>query len=169
MHLLYHAEAALQGYGLSQMFIEKIQVNGGICYFDMMNGCGFRIQKLEMHGGYFHLMVPRCAIKIDNLELNNGHLSITASQFTLCEGLLSGGSFNCKSSLGFAADQVTLCRALSDSSRKQSMADPVSISGLPEIYVKHLDGQIGQHGTTQSRDQNVQMSTVLSPLCGSPK
>jgi hypothetical protein len=57
-----------------------------------------------MNGGYFHLMVPHGVIKIDNLELNNGHLSINASQLTLCESLLSGGSFNCKSSLGSAAD-----------------------------------------------------------------
>lgn len=30
--------------------------------------------------------------------------------------------------------------------------------------MKHSDGQIEQHGTTQPGDQNLQMSTVLSPL-----
>jgi hypothetical protein len=47
MHLLYHAEAALQGNGISQMFIEKIQVNGGICYFDMMMVVGSAFRSLR--------------------------------------------------------------------------------------------------------------------------
>jgi hypothetical protein len=149
----------------SRVNIKKIQINGGICYFDMINISQLHIEKLEMNGGSFHLIHNGVGGSLfDSLELNNGYLSIAASQVELREVLLSGGSFNCNSYNHFFADQVTLGSTLSSSSRRQSIADTLSISGLPEIYVKHSDGQIEQHGTAQPGDQNVQMSTVLSPL-----
>jgi hypothetical protein len=152
-----------------EVYIEKFQINGGICYFDMTYISELRIQNLEMNGGSFHLVVHSLGglgpgLQIDSLELNTGHLSLAASQVKLHDVLLSGGSFNCSSNRRLLASQVTLGSTLSSSSRRQSIADPLSISGLPEVYIKHSDGQIEQHGTAQPGDQNIQMSTVLSPL-----
>lgn len=150
----------------SRVNIEKIQINGGICYFDMMHISQLYIQKLEMNGGSFHLMIRDGAgmSYIDSLELNNGHLSITANGIRLYKVSLFEGSFNCNVNSGFHAPQVTLGSTLSGSSRRENIADPLSISGLPEVYIKHSDGQIEQHGTSHPGDQNREMGTMLSPL-----
>lgn len=39
----------------SRVHIERIQINGGICYFNMMKIYALRIQELEINGGSLHL------------------------------------------------------------------------------------------------------------------
>jgi ankyrin repeat protein len=152
----------------SNVDIEKIQINGGICYIDLTHPqTSFYIRKLEINGGSLRLGVTGMAgtpRDIKTLELNNGCLSIFADDIAFQEVFLSGGSFKCNSRTDLQVHQLTLGSALSGSTRKQILANPPSTSCLSEIYVKHSDGQIEQHGTTQSGDQNIQMSTVLSPL-----
>lgn len=152
----------------SNVDIEEIRINGGICYIDLTHPqTSFYIRKLEINGGSLHLEVnerTRRQRDIKTLELNNGCLSITADKIAFDEVFLSGGSFNCNSRTDLHVRQLTLGSTLSGSSRRQSMADPPSTSCLPEIYVKHSDGHIEQHGTAQPGDQNNQMSTLLTPL-----
>ncbi|KUL91240.1 hypothetical protein ZTR_01767 [Talaromyces verruculosus] len=148
----------------SDVDIEKIQINGGICYIDLTS---FYIRKLEINGGSLRLGVDGLMQRrkhIKTLELNNGCLSIVADEIAFQEVFLSGGSFKCNSRTDLYVRQLTLGSTVSGSTRKRNVANPPSTSCLSEIYVKYSDGQIEQHGTTQSGNQNIQMSTVLSPL-----
>ncbi|KAI7974507.1 hypothetical protein EIK77_008687 [Talaromyces pinophilus] len=152
----------------SQVDIEKIQIIGGICYIDLTHPhTSFYIRKLEINGGSLHLGIHGSIEgrnQIKTLELNNGCLSIVANKIAFQEVFLSGGSFKCNSRTVLSVRRLTLGSALSGSTRKQNLANPPSTSCLPEIYVKHSDGYIEQHGITQPGDQNIRMSTVLSPL-----
>lgn len=144
--------------------IEEIQINGGICYFDMTNTNYFHIKKLQINGGSFYLVAHGDALQIDNLELSNGHISISADLMAFEKVSLLGGSLNCTSKGQFHASQVELGSTLSNSTGRQNIADSLSISGRSVIYVETLDGQMKQYGTAQSADQNTQISTMLSPL-----
>lgn len=152
----------------SNVNIEKIQINGGICYIDLTHTqTSLSIRKLEINGGSLRLGVyglMGMQRNIETLELNNGCLSIVAGEIAFQEVFLSGGSFKCNSRMLLFVRRLTLGSALSGCTRKRNLANPTSTSCLSEIYVKHSDGHIEQHGTTQSGDQDIQMSTVLSLL-----
>uniref|UniRef100_A0A093VPM2 Putative ankyrin repeat protein n=1 Tax=Talaromyces marneffei PM1 TaxID=1077442 RepID=A0A093VPM2_TALMA len=148
------------------VYIEKLEINGGICYFDMEDLLELRIGRLEVNGGSFHLKLGDWSgHKIGSLELNNGHLSINAARGSMEFGsvIFLGGSFNCKShKTPYVVQQVMLGSTLSDSSKSRCIADPVS--GLPDIYMKRSDGQIKEYGTIQPGGQNIRMSIAPSPL-----
>lgn len=145
-----------------RVFIKSFQINGGTCYFDM--DYQLHIQKLEMNGGSFHLRIQSRHLRINNIELKNGHLSISAPRVDIDEILLLGGSFNCNSRLQVYVEHVKMGNTLSHSSERQSIADPQSTCSLPDIDIKNSNDRIEQHGIAQPGEQNIQISTILSPL-----
>lgn len=149
-------------YYQNSVSIQSFQINGGICYFDMNNGLDIR--KLEVNGGSFHLMVHSGNVRISSLELNNGHLSISAQRVNFDEVSLLGGSFICNSRSKIYAEHVKMGNTLSHSSDRQSTAGPLSTGGLPDMYIENSKGRIEQYGIARTGEQNIQIDAVLSPL-----